>query len=132
MAESPIAADIPQPCNVLQNLAPQFAFNDVVLLDDAGDPADFVFRKLTGLDINADACVFQNVFRSRSADPIYVGKGISIFLSLGISTPTSLGIKALLLFNPAAACGGDWYKLRVQRLCALQSYSSHRFFAPKL
>ena len=57
MPQTAIAADILEPRNVLGDLPPQLAFGRVVLVEEGGDPRQFVFMEVAGLAERIDTLI---------------------------------------------------------------------------
>ena len=92
MTNAAVAGDVPQPGDILRDLAAQLPFDVVIAVDDLADPADLVFGQLAGADGPSIPASFR--IRGRRIRPIpwiYVS-AIHVGLSFGTSTPTIRGI----------------------------------------
>src|SRR5262249_11355766 len=112
--EAAPAADLHQPLDVHRDFLAQVAFDPALLLDDAADLPDVVFRQVLDADVRADARRDQDVVRPLPADPVDVGQpDFDALRARKIDTSNTCHV--LLVLIPDAACASGSGRSRAPR-----------------
>jgi hypothetical protein len=82
MTITSIAANIPEPLNVLRGLTTQCTLDDVILINQSGDLNDLRLGQVTSLSVWVDAGLCQNVVRKLRANAMNIPEGIPDLLLL--------------------------------------------------
>ena len=75
MSESPVAANVPQPGNVLLHLATQLPFDQELLVEQIGNPRQIVVAQLAGFALQVQAQLTADLDRRCPADAVQVTQG---------------------------------------------------------
>jgi hypothetical protein len=75
VSHSPTTTDIAKPGNILGDLPPELAANNIVAIDYLGYAAQLIFRKLTGLGHLLNSGLFENLTRGVPANTANMSQG---------------------------------------------------------
>ncbi len=70
MADAPVTVDVTQPRDVLRQLAAKLSLDYIILIEQSGDPRDFVLVQLAGLGMWIDSGLMAHLPRYAWADTV--------------------------------------------------------------